>query len=177
MIKSICALAVTVTLGLAVLAASGTNSSASPVVLSAGQAIGNPNMIEVARRGSSYGYGRSYGRYGGRRCLYGGCYSNRGYYGHRGYYGRDRHYAYRRHYGHHHNYGGFYLGYPLFFGGGFGDYYGDGYYGNGNYYGNYNYSGSAHVEWCLNRYRSYRPRTNTWTSYSGRVRRCISPYS
>jgi hypothetical protein len=172
MIKSICALAVTAALGLAVLAATGTNSSASPVVLSVGQEFANPNMVEVARRGH-YGQSRGYGRYSGRRCLYGGCYrGNRGYYGHRDYYGRGRHYAYRRHYGHHHNYGGLYLGFPFFFGGGFADrYYDDG------YYGNYNYGGSAHVEWCLNRYRSYRPRTNTWTSYSGRVRRCISPYS
>lgn len=45
-----------------------------------------------------------------------------------------------------------------------GDYY-DGGYGNG------------HVEWCMNRYRSYNVRTNTWVSYSGRVNQCISPYS
>jgi hypothetical protein len=32
------------------------------------------------------------------------------------------------------------------------------------------------VAWCLNRYRSYNPRTNTWVSYSGRVRQCHSPY-
>jgi hypothetical protein len=36
---------------------------------------------------------------------------------------------------------------------------------------------SAHVSWCLNRYRSYRPRSNTWISYGGRVRVCYSPYS
>lgn len=36
--------------------------------------------------------------------------------------------------------------------------------------------GSRHVEWCLDRYRSYNPRTNTWVSYSGRVNQCISPY-
>ena len=36
--------------------------------------------------------------------------------------------------------------------------------------------GSRHVEWCLDRYRSYNPRYNTWVSYSGRVRQCISPY-
>jgi hypothetical protein len=41
---------------------------------------------------------------------------------------------------------------------------------------NYGYS-SRHVEWCLNRYRSYNVRTNTWVSYSGHVRQCVSPYS
>lgn len=36
--------------------------------------------------------------------------------------------------------------------------------------------GSRHVEWCLDRYRSYDPRTNTWVAYSGRVNQCNSPY-
>lgn len=36
--------------------------------------------------------------------------------------------------------------------------------------------GSRHVRWCLDRYRSYNPRTNTWVAYSGRVNQCISPY-
>lgn len=36
--------------------------------------------------------------------------------------------------------------------------------------------GSRHVQWCLDHYRSYNPRTNTWVSYSGNVRQCISPY-
>jgi hypothetical protein len=35
---------------------------------------------------------------------------------------------------------------------------------------------NSHVEWCLKRYRSYNPRNNTWVSYSGRVRECISPF-
>lgn len=38
------------------------------------------------------------------------------------------------------------------------------------------YRGSAHVEWCLDRYRSYNPRTNTWVGYSGKVYQCDSPY-
>lgn len=46
--------------------------------------------------------------------------------------------------------------------------------GNRYYDGGY---GSAHVRWCANRYRSYNVRTNTWVSYSGQVRQCISPYS
>ena len=36
---------------------------------------------------------------------------------------------------------------------------------------------TAHVEWCLSRFRSYRPEDNTYTSYSGGRRACISPYS
>jgi hypothetical protein len=81
-------------------------------------------------------------------------------------------------------------------------YYRNGYYGNGyynqnpwllfplviggavassNYYNNnYNdYGGgwsNRHVRWCLNRYRSYNPRTNMWLSYSGQYRQCNGPY-
>jgi hypothetical protein len=40
----------------------------------------------------------------------------------------------------------------------------------------YNRYGNAHVQWCLDRYRSYNVRRNTWISYSGDVRRCRSPY-
>ena len=36
--------------------------------------------------------------------------------------------------------------------------------------------GDDHVEWCLNRYRSYNPRTNTYVSYNGVRRQCHSPY-
>jgi hypothetical protein len=36
--------------------------------------------------------------------------------------------------------------------------------------------GGGHVEWCLDRYRSYNPRNNTWVSYSGQVNQCNSPY-
>jgi hypothetical protein len=35
---------------------------------------------------------------------------------------------------------------------------------------------TAHVEWCANRYRSYRPRDNSYTPFSGGRRTCISPY-
>lgn len=36
---------------------------------------------------------------------------------------------------------------------------------------------SAHVAWCEERYRSYRPRDNSYTPYSGGRRTCVSPYS
>ena len=68
---------------------------------------------------------------------------------------------------------------PVIIGGGLAaqDYYGDN--GYDNSYGDdayYDGGGSSHVEWCLNRYRSYNPRTNTWVSYSGQVRQCTGPY-
>lgn len=36
---------------------------------------------------------------------------------------------------------------------------------------------AAHAEWCGSRYRSYRPRDDSYTPYSGGRRRCVSPYS
>ena len=47
------------------------------------------------------------------------------------------------------------------------------------HYGHHGYSGyrvDAHVNWCLNRYRSYNPRTDTFRGYDGYDHRCISPY-
>ena len=35
---------------------------------------------------------------------------------------------------------------------------------------------NAHVNWCLNRYASYDPDSNTFLSYDGYRKRCISPY-
>jgi hypothetical protein len=39
----------------------------------------------------------------------------------------------------------------------------------------YRYSNN-HVRWCLNRYRSYNPRTDMFLGYDGRYHRCRSPY-
>lgn len=36
---------------------------------------------------------------------------------------------------------------------------------------------SDHVNWCTHRYRSYRPDDNSYRSYSGVARECISPFS
>lgn len=36
--------------------------------------------------------------------------------------------------------------------------------------------GSAHVSWCLSRYRSYNPATNRFLSYGGVYKVCHSPY-
>jgi hypothetical protein len=35
----------------------------------------------------------------------------------------------------------------------------------------------AHMQWCADRYRSYRPETNSYTPYSGGSRVCVSPYA
>jgi hypothetical protein len=106
--------------------------------------------------------------------------------GYNNFYGGNR-YSYRRgykkynygwrHHGKHYrrynynNYWPYYglafgLGYGLGYGGGYG-YYDDGYYGGGG----------GHVQWCLNRYRSYNPRTDTFMGYDGYRHRCNSPYS
>lgn len=37
-------------------------------------------------------------------------------------------------------------------------------------------SGSTHVDWCYNRYRSYRASDNTFQPNSGPRRECYSPY-
>lgn len=37
--------------------------------------------------------------------------------------------------------------------------------------------GNRHVRWCYNHYRSYDARSDTYVTYSGRVRRCRSPFS
>ena len=36
--------------------------------------------------------------------------------------------------------------------------------------------GNAHVQYCLAKYRSYKIPTNTYTSFSGQIKPCISPY-
>jgi hypothetical protein len=35
---------------------------------------------------------------------------------------------------------------------------------------------NSHVDWCYNRYRSYRAYDNTFQPYNGPRRQCISPY-
>ncbi|MBO6813443.1 MAG: BA14K family protein [Rhizobiaceae bacterium] len=39
------------------------------------------------------------------------------------------------------------------------------------------HTGSAHVDWCLSRYRSYDVRSDTYQPYSGPRRYCNSPYN
>jgi hypothetical protein len=79
---------------------------------------------------------------------------------------------------HHHRHGGGNWGWGL---GGFALGYGLGamsgpYYGYDRpYYGSY-YRGDSHVQWCLDRYRTYNPRTNTFFVRPGVERVCVSPY-
>lgn len=116
-----------------------------------------------AYRYPNRGYGRyAYrGRYPYRRY---GAYPRARYYCGRGYYNCRRpiaRYAYP--------YYGF--GYAYGYGAYYGSYYDNNYYDDGGYYG-----GDDHVQWCLNRYRSYDPRTNTFMGYDGRRHVCRGPY-
>lgn len=49
------------------------------------------------------------------------------------------------------------------------------YYNNGPYYGS-GYYNDAHVQWCLDHYRTYNPRTNTYFIRRGVAVACNSPY-
>jgi hypothetical protein len=42
---------------------------------------------------------------------------------------------------------------------------------------NYSGGGGSHVQWCYDRYRSYRASDNTFQPYNGGRRQCYSPYS
>lgn len=64
---------------------------------------------------------------------------------------------------------------------GYNYYYGGFWYGSPWWLNNYNYNyypapRSAHVRWCMNRYRTYNPQTNTFRGNDGRLHRCNSPY-
>lgn len=49
---------------------------------------------------------------------------------------------------------------------------------NGIVQGQYRVHGSsAHIRWCMNRYRTYSARTDTFQPYEGNRRRCNSPYN
>ena len=154
-------------LGLGALAFSGAGASAaamlplSPVALGEANAAGG-GIVQVNHKN------KWNNNYFNNRCSYryGGC---RDYYRNNNFHRNN--YFYRRN---HFNGSNFVL--PLIIGGGFGayDYYDYDYdydYGNG-----YARAGSKHVRWCLNRYRSYNPRTNLWIAFSGKKYQCDSPY-
>jgi hypothetical protein len=87
--------------------------------------------------------------------------------GHRYYprYSRHHHghrYRYRRD-GYSHFYGGYFYAWPWW-------------YNSLYYYPRRTYAYGAHERWCLNRYRSYNPRTDMFLGYDGRYRYCNSPY-
>ena len=138
-------------LGLGTLVFSGATVSAAmlPLAPGASNAVNSANtgIAEIKHKGNSW-------KFRNNRCYdnYVGCRYNRGHY-------RN----------------GVFLSLPLIIGGGYAAnrYYDDYGYGDDAYYDG---GGSSHVQWCLNRYRSYNPRTNTWVSYSGQVRQCVGPY-
>jgi len=102
---------------------------------------------DISRRHYDRTYRRSHaGHYSGS---YNHRYS-RHYYGH-----RYRH----RHHGYNYFYGGFWYANPWWL------------------YDSYeSYNGGGHVQWCLNRYRSYDPGTDTYLGYDGLRHYCRSPY-
>jgi hypothetical protein len=65
--------------------------------------------------------------------------------------------------GYHHYYGGYYYANPWWIGPSIG-------------FGLSLPMTSAHVQWCLNRFRSYDPASNTYLGYDGFRHRCNSPY-
>ena len=147
---------------------SGSGASAYPVMSppALSGALASPLMLQVRHGGGGHG-----GYYRGPRYR-----GYNGYHGYNGYIG-NRYYP-RRFYGYNNYYRPRCYGWDgyncLPYGGIYAPFWGLGTgvvitTGRARY-------GSRHVQWCLNRYRSYQPRSNTWVAYSGRVRQCISPY-
>jgi hypothetical protein len=146
-------------------------------VIDIGSLSANVEQVAYKRKIKRGGYHRYRGaRYGNRHWngkRYG--YNNR-YWKHRRYGWNNGWCRYGRCYKHHHN--GWNNAWPWFAAGaavGYaGSYYNNDYYDDGAYYG---YGGSnAHVQWCLNRYRSYYPRIDTYMGYDGYRHRCRAPY-
>lgn len=139
-----------------------------------------PGGYHGHRGGPGWG-GPGYGHWG-KPGWGGGYWRKPGWNGHwgNGWYGN--HWGYNNHWHGHHNH---WHGYPYYNYGWYGGapwwYYGAlvapyvyGAYSSG-YYDNQNY-GNAHVQWCLNRYRSYNPATDTFVGYDGYRHRCRAPY-
>lgn len=144
--------------------------SGSPSIGIVEQATGAASLktdVRARRYYPRYRYrygGRGYRNYAYRNYRY----RNPGYrnyayrnYGRYNWRNHGRRYAYR-YPGYNYFYGGFWYATPWW------NYaYADDYYDRGY---------DAHVEWCLNRYRSYNPRTDTFLGYDGRRHYCRSPY-
>ncbi len=130
---------------------SATQASAFPIQPAPGIEQGSASLLTDVR--SKYDRNRVYNRrYDGMRC---GSWNNRCRYHHGGYYYENPWWLFPV------------VGAGVALGAA------GAYVADGGYHGGY---GSRHVQWCLDRYRSYNPRTNTWVSYSGRVNQCVSPY-
>lgn len=195
MLSKISSFARSSVIALAALAALPAAASAAPLGPLAVPAVAGgtlaPTLVQGEGRDHGPGYqfwprnvgGRNWNGGGGRHWR-GGRNWDRGY-RHGGY---DRGHYGRGHYNHHNGYDGYnsglYLGLGLL--PSYNDY--DPYYNN-SYYNEpiyrprvyrqrvYRHAGSSHVEWCYNRYRSYRERDNTFQPYHGPRQQCYSPYS
>ncbi len=131
-------------------------AAAQPLVAQTASEL--PVELVGNRRGGYGGY-----RHGGGRRHYG---YNRGRHGPR--------YGYR-HRNYRHYYGGYWYAFPWWLGAAA---VAAPYYAEPDYYdAEPGYAGGDHVQWCLNRYRSYNPRTDTFRGYDGLDHRCVSPYS
>ena len=145
---------------------------AKPIIDTTGIASNTEQIVYRRRlRHGGHWSGRHYRHWGGRHYGY-----NRNWYGRRyGWnrwnnswcrYGRCGYHHYGYNYG---NYG-WYNPWPWFAAGAVlgvaGSYYNNDYYGGSN----------AHVRWCLNRYRSYDPRSDTYVGYDGYRHRCRARY-
>lgn len=166
MLKKLSTLALGTLLGLGTLAYTGVNASAAALLPLSPTATGAVNAASDGIVKAEYEWKKKRNNGG----------DNRKYRKHRQ---NNDHWQYRKHRRGHGN--RVYRNFPLIIGGGFAanQYYGDDYYGYDD--SDYGYDGggglsSRHVRYCLNKYRSYNPRNNTWVAYSGRVRQCRSPY-
>ena len=124
-------------------------AAAAPIYVPAAEVARTTDVVDVRHR--------KWHRDGFRRD------SGRAYYnGHRGY--RERRRGYRQH-------NGFWFPLAAFAAGAIVS----GAINNNNNYV-YRRSGSAHVQWCYDRYRSYRASDNTFQPYHGPRQQCYSPY-
>jgi len=128
-------------------------------------------------KGKRYGYNKRYwkgNRYGWNKRWKGNRYGWNNRWNNNGWcrYGRCRPYNYGYYNGWNNAWPWFAAGAAVGYAGSYyyNDDYDDGY--NGGYYG----GGNAHVQWCLNRYRSYDPASDTYMGYDGYRHRCRAPY-
>jgi hypothetical protein len=151
-------------LGLGAVAFTGTGSSAAallplaPSVAGHAEAAGS-GIVEINHKKyhNNNNYNKKWNKKFGKRCNY---YSNNCRHHYRGRYYETPWWTL-----------------PLIVGGAYAanNYYDDGYDDYDDYY-DYGSYGSRHVRYCLDKYRSYNPRNNTWRAHSGRVHQCRSPY-
>ena len=168
-LKAIGLMVIAVTVGLV---AGSVSANASPLVAGNGDggntlaahasgSSAGANVVLIRSRGQARRGHRSHRRSHRRGYRKG---VRRGY--HKGrYYGKR--YRHRR-YGYNHFYGGYWYPYAWWVGPAI---------GTTIVIQSRANSQSAHVNWCLDRYRSYNPNTDMFLAYSGRYKPCISPYS